>query len=149
MSDYALFPNEFTRDVFMKDYMLENLYKGQAVLCDYPRNSVFLNPEYAAKLRKTLGLEGKQLIAYMPTWRGANRKAEISRQKQILEEYFSCIDPLLENDQIFYVNLHFLVGNTIDFQEYAHIRPFPPEYETYDFLAVCDMLVTDYSSVFF
>lgn len=149
MSDYALFPNEFTRDVFMKDYMLENLYRGQVVLCDYPRNSIFLNTEYAVSLRKTLGLEGKQLIAYMPTWRGANRKAEISRQKQILEEYFSCIDQLLEDDQIFYVNLHFLVGNTMDFQEYAHIRPFPPEYETYDFLSVCDMLVTDYSSVFF
>ena len=149
MSDYALFPNEFTRDVFMKDYMLEYLYRGQVVLCDYPRNSIFLDQEHAGTLREALGLQDKQLIAYMPTWRGANRQAQIEEQKQILQEYFSRLDGLLRDDQIFYVNLHFLVGNIMDYGEYRHIRPFPPEYETYDFLALCDMLVTDYSSVFF
>ena len=85
----------------------------------------------------------------MPTWRGANRQAQIEEQKQILQEYFSRLDGLLRDDQIFYVNLHFLVGNIMDYGEYQHIRPFPAEYETYDFLALCDMLVTDYSSVFF
>lgn len=149
MSDYALFPNEFTRDVFMKDYLLENLYTGKILLCDYPRNSIFLNQEYSEHLRAELGLRGKQVIAYMPTWRGANRKAEIGRQKQILEDYFRQIDEKLRDDQIFYVNLHFLVGNTMEFDAYRHIRPFPAEYETYDVLSVCDALVTDYSSVFF
>lgn len=149
MSDYALFPNTFTRDVFMKDYMLEYLYQGQVVLCDYPRNSIFLDQKHADQLKKKLQLQDKQVIAYMPTWRGANRQAQIEEQKQILQEYFSRIDSLLEDHQIFYVNLHFLVGDIMDYEEYRHIRPFPAEYETYDFLAVCDMLVTDYSSVFF
>lgn len=149
MSDFALFPNTFTENVFMKDYMLENIYKGKVVLCDYPRNSVFLDKEQAEKLRKTLGLEKKQLIAYMPTWRGTGRSADVDIQKEILETYFKEIDKKLNDDQIFYVNLHFLIGNTMDFSEYKHIRVFPKEYETYDFLAVCDMLVTDYSSVFF
>lgn len=149
MSDYALFPNAFTRDVFMKDYMLENIYGGKVLLCDYPRNSIFLDQEYGKKLKQKLRLEDKQLIAYMPTWRGANRKAEIEVQKQILEGYFTEIDRRLREDQIFYVNLHFLVGDIIDYSQFHHIRPFPKEYETYDFLGLCDMLVTDYSSVFF
>lgn len=37
----------------------------------------------------------------------------------------------------------------MDYSKYKHIKPFPKEYETYDFLSICDILVTDYSSVFF
>lgn len=149
MCDYALFPNEFCRDVFMKDYMLENLFKGKVLLCDYPRNRIFLDEEANNKLRKKLQLEDKKLIAYMPTWRGTGRNADADIQKEVLEKIFVKIDKKLKEDQIFYVNLHFLIGNTMDFTKYEHIRPFPAEYETYDFLAICDMLVTDYSSVFF
>lgn len=148
MSDYALFPNEFTEDVFMKDYMLENLYQGKIVLCDYPRNRALL-PEHNTSLRTKLGLDDVQLIAYMPTWRGTSRKADAEIQKKILHKYFLKIDKKLSDDQIFYVNLHFLLGNTMEFTAYKHIKPFPSEYETYDFLGICDMLVTDYSSVFF
>lgn len=149
MCDYALFPNEFCKNVFMKDYMLENIYKGDVVLADYPRNRAFLDHDANAQLREELQLQDKTLIAYMPTWRGTNREADAEIQKEILEKYFVDIDKKLKDDQIFYVNLHFLIGNTMDFAAYEHIRPFPSEYETYDFLAICDMLVTDYSSVFF
>lgn len=149
MADYALFPNELTKNVFMKDYMLENLYKGNILMCDYPRNSLLLDVEIQENIRSKLNLEDKQLIAYMPTWRGSDRTADALVQKEILNRYFTQIDKQLNEDQIFYVNLHFLVGNTMDFSSFKHIRPFPKEYETYDFLGVCDILVTDYSSVFF
>ncbi|MGX8852696.1 CDP-glycerol glycerophosphotransferase family protein [Amedibacillus sp. YH-ame10] len=149
MSDYALFPNEFTENVFMKDYMLENIYKGKVVLADYPRNRVFLDEQANQNLRAKLGLEDKKLIAYMPTWRGSGREADTRIQKELMEHYFSAIDAQLKDDQIFYVNLHFLLGDILDYSQYQHIKPFPSDYETYDFLAICDMLVTDYSSVFF
>ncbi len=149
MCDYALFPNTFTKDVFVKDYMLENLYKGEIVLADYPRNMALLDKEKSDALRSKLGLSDKKLIAYMPTWRGLGRSANGASQKEILEGIFKKLDAQLSDEEIFYVNLHFLIGNTMDFSNYQHIKPFPSEYETYDFLALCDMLVTDYSSVFF
>jgi len=149
MSDYALFPNEYTRDVFMKDYMLENIYNGEVVLCDYPRNSVLLDSERAQKLRRKLGILDEQLIAYMPTWRGTSRTADVQKQIDILKPYLDDIDSRLNDNQIFYVNFHFLLSDAMDLSFYKHIRPFPKEYETYEFLALCDMLVTDYSSVFF
>lgn len=149
MADYALFPNELTRQVFMKDYMLEYVFQGNLLMCDYPRNCALFDDRIQKEIRKTLKLQGKQLIAYMPTWRGSNRTADAQIQKEILCRYFDEIDRQLTDDQIFYVNLHFLVGNIIDYSHYQHIRPFPAAYETYDFLGVCDLLVTDYSSVFF
>ena len=39
--------------------------------------------------------------------------------------------------------------NTAEVSKLKHIKNFPAEYETYDFLNIADVLVTDYSSVFF
>lgn len=37
----------------------------------------------------------------------------------------------------------------MDFKQYKHIKSFPKDQETYDFLKNCDMLISDYSSVIF
>ena len=147
-SDYALFPNEFTKDVFFDDYYLRHLFANKVLQMNYPRNEVFYR-EDTLGIREKLGLEGKKLIAYMPTWRGNDRSAEVKKQVRIIEGHLKNIDRMLNDDQIFYVNLHFLVNNSIDYSQFNHIEQFPKEYETYDFLNICDVLVTDYSSVFF
>lgn len=149
MSDYVLFPNIYTRDIFMEDYSLDNLMQNKVVLADYPRNISFYNEDRQKEIRRKYSLEGKQVMGYLPTWRGASRQADINKQKMITKDYLQEIDEKLRDDQIFYVNLHFLIGNSIDLSQMKHVRIFPGEYETYDFLAVCDVLVTDYSSVFF
>ena len=59
--DYALFPNDHTKDVFMKDYMLERMYKGYNLMADYPRNAALLNTEGEIKLKEKLGLTDKKL----------------------------------------------------------------------------------------
>ena len=149
MCDYALFPNQHTCDVFMKDYMLERLYQGKNVLADYPRNGILLDKKASDELRNKLGLNGKKVVAYMPTWRGSNRSADSEGQVKIVKEKLEIIDANLQENECFFVNLHFLVSSALDFSSFKHIQPFPKEYETYDFLNVCDVLITDYSSVFF
>lgn len=149
MSDYALFQNDYTADVFMDDYSLGNLMQGKLLMCDYPRNDVFLRPDTAAAVRKAFDLEGKRLYAYLPTWRGTGRKANIAMQVKETLRHLKKFDKALGEDEILYVNLHFLIGNNLDLTTFKHVRPFPQEYETYDFLSACDALITDYSSVFF
>ncbi|MGI6500933.1 MAG: CDP-glycerol glycerophosphotransferase family protein [Anaerostipes sp.] len=141
MCDYALFPNEHTRDVFLKDYDLENYMSGKCLMCDYPRNDAF--HEGSPKVSEV------KKIAYLPTWRGSGRNANIKEQKKIVTEFLSEIDGKLADNQMLYVNLHFLVGNDMDFSVYKHIESFPSEKETYDFLKDCDLLISDYSSVTF
>lgn len=148
MADYALFPNDYTKDVFFDDYCLRYIFRNQVLKCNYPRNEVFYR-EDPLGIREKMGLEGKQIFAYMPTWRGSDAKADIKTQIKTIENYLKEIEAGLTDDQFFYVNLHFLVNNSIDYSKFRKIRQFPKEYETYDFLNVCDALVTDYSSVFF
>lgn len=149
MSDYILFPNEYTKDVFMEDYCLKNVLKNQIIMADYPRNTAFYNDDLRRKIKEKYFLKDKEVFAYMPTWRGSSRNANIELQKKIVLEHLSQIDKLLKNNQILFVNLHFLLGNDINLSNMKHIKMFPQEYETYDFLNVCDVLITDYSSVFF
>lgn len=149
MSDYALFPNEFTKNVFMEDYDLKNIFTGNWFIANYPRNYIFYDKKQGIEMKKTLGFAGKQVFAYMPTWRGTGRVADTANQINstiaILDEF----DKRLSDDQILLVNLHFLLASEINCEAYKHIKSFSPLYDTYEVLNACDGLITDYSSVFF
>ena len=149
MSDYALFPNEFTRRVFMEDYDLKYVFSQKSLIANYPRNYIFYDTKQAAVMKEKLGFGGKQVFAYMPTWRGTGRTADTQRQlaniKSILDEF----DKKLDDNTVFLINLHFLLASSIDCSKYKHIQSFTSDYDTYEVLNACDGLVTDYSSVFF
>lgn len=149
IADYLLFQQDFSRDVFLQDYMIDSIYDGQVLLSGYPRNSSFFRTNRYDEIRKECGLEGKQIIIYMPTWRGLLHKMENKAQVKQLYDYFAQLDALLTDNQIFYVKLHPYVKNGISCDEFLHIKEFPSNYETYDFLNASDMLVTDYSSIMF
>ena len=148
-ADYVLFPNELTKDVFLDDYMLRPVLENKLVMADYPRNDVFSDTDRQCKLRHKLGIQDKQLIAYLPTWRGNQEKVSIEEQRKQLLNLLDFLDKGLREEQELYVNLHFLMEVYVDYNKYHHIKPFPRQYETYDFLSIADILITDYSSVIF
>ncbi len=149
MSDYALFPNEFTRDVFMNDYDLKQIFKGNSLIANYPRNYIFYNEAQAESMKNKLGYSGKKLFAYMPTWRGTGRTADISFQLECTSKILEEFDNKLDDNTVLLVNLHFLLASGIDCSRFRHIDYFSSDYDTYEILNACDGLITDYSSVFF
>ncbi len=149
IADYLLYQQEFSRDIFQRDYMLKDIYPGKILTCGYPRNVAFFDTKRYEKIRQELGLEGKQVIVYMPTWRGLLYKKENMKQIQTLTKYLADLDNLLGEDQVFYVKLHPYVSEGINLEGFIHIKAFPSNYETYDFLNASDALVTDYSSIMF
>lgn len=149
-ADYITFPNDFTRDVMMEDYNLNDLYTGKVVMAGYPRNGVFFREEEGKNLRKELGLEGKTIYAYMPTWRGtSNHDVNTSAYESKVKEIFKLLDKKLNDNQVFYVNFHPILKDSISLKKYKHIKPFPQGVDNYTFLNCTDALITDYSSVFF
>ncbi len=148
-SDYLIFPNDYMRDKMLKSYNIENLYKGTVLLEGYPRNSVFFDKSGEEGIREKLGFEGKRVYVYMPTWKAENMgktlEASLNKLRQNLKE----IDSHLSSDEIFLLKLHPLVAANADVSGFEHIKAFPSEFESYEVLSACDVLVTDYSSVFF
>lgn len=151
-SDYLLYPNEFTKRVMIRDYMLENISRGETVLGGYPRNAAFFDFARREELRERFKLTDKKVYAYMPTWRGIVGKVGSDKNNTYLMYYLYELDQQLRDDEVMYINLHPMAThakNDVELKTLKHIRCFPAGYETYEFLNLADVLVTDYSSVFF
>jgi CDP-glycerol glycerophosphotransferase len=149
VSDYLLYPNQYTMDHMIEDYMIANLSNAKVLLVGYPRNTEFFNDENKKNIKAKYNLNDKQIIAYMPTWRGTIKSQNSVNQTKNIGQHLAKLELKLTDKQILFVNLHPLELSTVNFSNYTKIKPFPEEYETYEFLNCCDCLITDYSSVLF
>jgi len=148
-SDYLIFPNDYMREKMLESYNIDTLYKG-TVLCEgYPRNTAFFSPENTDKIKSELGFNGKKLYVYMPTWKAENIGKTLDASLKALNNTLKQIDEKLEDDEIFLLKLHPFVKANAKVSGFKHIKSFPETREGYEVLSACDVLVTDYSSVFF
>lgn len=147
-SDYLVYPNEFMKKIMIRDYMLENVCQAKCLCSGYPRNSQFFDSGAYEAQRAELGLKG-QVITYMPTFRGTFHVRRNKEQIAALQDYLVTIENSLRDDQTFFVKLHNYNMQKIDLSSFKKVKPFPKGCATYDVLAATDILVTDYSSVFF
>ena len=148
-ADYLVYPNNEMKEKMINAYGLQNLYNGTVLNAGYPRNAVFFDRDSEKNVRKKLKLEGKQIIVYMPTWRGVMTKKKQGEQFKEIIELMRYMDEHLTDNQVFYVKMHVLVQQDLKFGDFKHIKSFPTGMETYEVLNIADVLVTDYSSVFF
>lgn len=151
MSDYLLYPNDFTYRHMSEAYYLDRLFSNTSVILGYPRNIALFDRKDRAKRREYYGLTNKRVFVYMPTWRvNSKRQQDIDQYTNELTTIFDELDPLLGNDVIIYVKMHHLLSaGKLDLKKYRHIMTVDPLIENYQFLNMADCLITDYSSVMF
>ena len=128
-SDYLLYPNDYMMEKMLDSYMIEKIYPGEILLEGYPRNSVFFNESRRKELKNELGLSGKDIFIYMPTFRGILMERNEEGQKDDVENYLSRIDDSLTDDQVLFAKLHVLNASRIDFSKFNHVMPFPEDYD--------------------
>ena len=148
-ADYLLYPNEFMCRVMLEGYMVDRIYPGKVLLEGYPRNSVFLDNQRKEEMKSRLNFSGKEVFVYMPTYRGTFLNRKNTAQKDRISQYLEELDSGLNDNQVLLVKLHVFNQSQIDFSKFDHIEAFPQGYEGYDMLNMADVLITDYSSVFF
>lgn len=160
-ADYLAFQSSYMSECMKSAYMYDGFTRAQTLFEGYPRNEPFVSrnavPTAAEDVfsaienpeddQHALFTTHVQRIAYLPTWRGSATTNTASQTD--IPELLLQIDALLTDRQVMYVKLHPYDHSRVAFANYAHIRPFPKDGETYALLAQCDLLVTDYSSVFF
>lgn len=153
-ADVLAYQGEFMDSCMRSAYMYAGCESGTTVLEGYPRNEPLVDPAGVAEktereiaTREPGGTRVRQRIAYLPTWRGSasGNRAEETGIASILRE----IDGQLSDDQIMYVKLHPYDFSSAGLERLRHVRPYPTVDETYAVLSLCDVLVTDYSSVLF
>lgn len=137
-----LFPNDHTETVLTRDFGLTLLWRGNAIRCGYPRNDVLLG---RSARRDTIEFH----VAYMPTWRGTHSTLGVSSRKhaQDVAAFLEAFEGSSQASVMLWVKLHPLMSSELDLSDYHNVREFPRDVETYQHLATCHALVTDYSSV--
>lgn len=154
LADYLISPNEFQTKMYTDSYRLEGIYNGSIVEFGQPRNDLLFHTErsYIINKLKDVGVKinsNKKIIMYAPTWKGT----DFSDPELGLEEYFDFINTIsanvdMDEYQVF-VKPHQIVYKYIKDDERVNDKFIPATVDTNELLSIVDILVSDYSSIFF
>lgn len=151
---YLLSPCKFVTEKFITAWNLEEFDKANAVLeIGYPRNDYLVNykKEDIEKIKASLGLDGsnKKIILYAPTWRDNQHDAKTGYTYDNPVD-FDYLKEQLGDEYIIIFRAHYLVANQFDFDAYKGFIYNASAYDDInDLYVISDLLITDYSSVFF
>ena len=147
--NYMISPNRFCTEVFQSAFRIQ---RERLIETGYPRNDFICNTtkEEMERMKEKYQLpKDKKVVLYAPTWRDNSYvasgytfelKADFHKWKEILgEEYIVVFKP------------HYLIINTYekDSSLQGFLYSIPAEADIRELYVISDMLITDYSSVFF
>lgn len=148
--DYLLSPNEFSSNCFNTCFLYD---KSKMLEYGYPRNDILHSEEGKAMVPAIkAGLKipsDKKVILYAPTWRDdefyghGQYKFELKLNLDMMKE-------ALGDEYIVLLRTHYFIADSVDTKAYGG---FAVNVSRYDDIAelylISDILITDYSSVFF
>lgn len=146
-------PSRFATERFITAFDLEALGKADAIIEEgYPRNDVLstFTAEQAAAVRARLGLPSdKKLVLYAPTWRDDQHVSGLGYTLDLGVD-FDHLRQALGDEYAVLFRAHYLIANQFDFSRYeGFIYDVSEVNDINDLYIVGDLLITDYSSVFF
>lgn len=151
---YFLSPSKFATEKFISTWDLQRIGKEKIMLEEgYPRNDFLINytDEDVKRIKKELKIEdtNKKIILYAPTYRDNQHSVKVGYTYETKVDFDKLREELSDNYIILF-RAHWLVAQSFDFEKY---KDFVIDVSNYDDInelyIVSDMLITDYSSVFF
>ena len=147
--NYMISPNAFCTEVFQTSFRIN---KERLIETGYPRNDFITNAtkEDVISLKKKYHLPlDKKIILYAPTWRDNSYVA--SGYTFELEADFHKWKEALGDDYVVVFKPHYLIINKYENDETltGFLCSVKAEAEINELYVISDILVTDYSSVFF
>ncbi len=151
---YLLSPCKFVTDTFASAWDLKSQEKNNVILeTGYPRNDYLstFTEEDVLSVKKKLGLldTDKKIILYAPTWRDNQYDAKKGYVYNNPVD-FDYLQSELGDEYIVLFRAHYLVADHFDFAQYEGFIYDVSKYDDInDLYILADVLITDYSSVFF
>ena len=151
---YFLSPSEFCTEKFRSIWNMNEVGKEDCILeLGYPRNDFLYNytEDDLKEIKRRLGISdiNKKSILYAPTYRDNQHTSGIGYTYKT-EVDFDKLKEELSDDYIILFRAHWLVANKFDFERYTGFIYDASNYDDINELyIISDLLITDYSSVFF
>jgi CDP-glycerol glycerophosphotransferase len=150
---YFISPSPFATEKFISAFNLAKLGREDVILeSGYPRNDILINfvSSKVSRYKEKIGVpRDKKNILYAPTWRDDQHDEKLGYVYDIKAD-FDYLQKNLADDYIILFRAHYLVANDFDFKRYENfVYDVSDLDDVNDLYLISDLLVTDYSSVFF
>lgn len=149
-TNFILSPNEFTTDKLIQSYGINGIYKGSVLENGYPRIDSIFNESLVVKSfleRKNVELD-KTIVLYAPTWRGQTGSVQDTSQ-ELMERIRKIISKTDTTKNQLLVKVHPLVFKFVEEFDIDNVCFIPDWIDANELLYFTDILITDYSSIFF
>lgn len=151
--DYFVSPSAFCTRVFATSFGLDQLHKEDILIeTGYPRNDFLLNytQEDVGKIKKKLKIpQDKKVILYAPTWRDNQHTLGVGNTLDIEDHFYRFLD-MIGEEYVVIVRLHYLIASKVNLSAYkGRVFNFSSLDDINQLYVISDILITDYSSVFF
>ena len=158
-SDYMISPCPHLTNIYLDKYKLDGLYTGKIIETGYPRCDLIESTdryeiinrlsEYGIEIETDENGDYKQLILYAPTWKGTDfGKPDLS-----VDEYIKVKETLERGlDQSKYqilIKPHQVVYNQLKDRNDLKGLFVPAYIDADELMSITDILISDYSSIFF
>lgn len=150
---YMVSPSKFCTEKFISAFNLKELDKENIVIEEgYPRNDFLINytKDDVKSIKHKLKIpENKKIILYAPTWRDDQHQSGLGyTYKNQLD--FAKLKENLSDEYIVLYRAHYFVANQFEFDKYnGFIKDVADVDDINELYVISDILITDYSSVFF
>ena len=144
---HVLTPCRFMTDMQLHGMSMSGIYSGELGEVGYPRmDSTFAGMNgKSACLATDLGLSaGKKTLLYAPTWRGTSAEGKFDVERLVRD--LRALSELGAN--VLFMGHHIMMRHLRGVNFDSVSMP-PPSTNTNELLAQVDVLITDYSSIFF
>ena len=151
--DYFLSPSAFATEKFISAFNLKKLKKENIILeKGYPRNDFLFNytKNDVKKIKEKLGIKtNKKIILYAPTFRDDQHTNGVGYTYELGID-FDKLQKEIGEDYIILFRAHYFLANLFDFSKYENfIYNVSSLDDINELYVISDMILTDYSSVFF
>lgn len=153
MTDYFISPNDHTTEIFANSYKLRGIYPGKILEFGYPRNDFTINLDkqqvFDRLSKDDIYLELKKpVVLYTPTWKGTSIQNPVTNIEQTVQEALYLKEKISDTYQLL-IKVHPYVYPFIKDRKELKGFLIPDSYDANQILRITDILITDYSSIFF
>ena len=147
--DYLIAPNQYSSDIFRRAFWFNNTM----LQTGYPRNDILTNrndEETMKRLKRRIYLPtNKKIILYAPTWRD-DEYYKVGKYRFDLNLDLHRMKEQFGDEYIILLRMHYVVASNIDLTDLEGFAYDVSKYsDVSELYLMSDILITDYSSVFF
>lgn len=151
---YFISPSKFASEKFISAWNLKEIGRENIIIEEgYPRNDFLFNYEERdiLKIKKELGIENdkRKIILYAPTYRSNQHESGVGYvYKEEID--FKRFQEKFGDKYIILFRPHYFIANSFDFSKYeGFVYDVSKIDDINELYIITDVLITDYSSVFF